>query len=979
MKVLFIFLSTVLTVSIGFQSSANAWQDAKSDQAPATSKTTVDATQDQEGENRVTNDGKIQFSFQDQDWKFVIPWIAGQANFQLQQVEDWPQGTFNVQDNDEYTVVEALDQLNHALRLIKPEPYTLIRNRRMLVLVKVDPSNYPDELIETVSTEELENRGKYEIMDCKYDLDDLDGDAMYQELGQLISDNFRRKFVLFPSSNKLTARGTGQQLRDIRDIIKDAKRIQEQNKRGLLIYELKFQDAETFLAIAGPQLGFQGDERRNEEGTISIVAEPLSNRLFVNGSREMRDRFSEIADIVDSDPQLDGTDVALDAPTARKYAVSGDPDVAFNLIQKFLEGSDARMEKDETTGAIVVLGRKADHILVDQAIDVLESSAGEEFAIIRLQKIGAAEALQILQTAFQQNSLDDDAAQKGPRLTIDTVTEKVYVSGTVQEVARVRSMLKILDEDFEDAVPSGVRSGVVMIPMNRADQERIAPLLSDMLRMNNRPNPFKIILKEDRKNLDERINRGEFDAPDAPLDDILPGGVKSSPKTETDQRRRSSFLNRTNEWLFVGSQILGIDPSVATSIVFQDEDEADDKKPAKSKDYKPAPQIQSIPGAPIEFDFNGEFLTIRTKDLDAADDIENSIYDFLGEESIAQIPVFYEIVHRPVSEVKDLLEGFYGMGDSGGGGGGGGIMGGMMNNMLGGAGDMLGGLLDVGGGGAAGASELEGDVSFGMDARHNSMWITGATDRDLSSINQLIDMWDRPEGLTNPELAGEFRAIDVIHRDAMELVDTITKQIPDLIKDPEAQQQAGGAQNNQMRQMMQAMQALGGGKNGGGGGQDVEAMKPKATLTADEKTNQLLVTGPSFIYEEILKRVISLDKKELTDPQTSVPLPPGLGSIDDFLPILQAQFPGQVLTGEGEASQNPAATNGARTPADPKAAASQQAAQAAAMGQMISRMRAGGQGGGRAGGGGGRTGGGGGRTGGGGGRGGGGGGGRGGR
>jgi hypothetical protein len=64
--------------------------------------------------------GTLRFQFQESDWKDVIPWFAEQAGFSLQPITDWPTGTFYLKDDSEYTVMQALDQLNHALRMRNP-------------------------------------------------------------------------------------------------------------------------------------------------------------------------------------------------------------------------------------------------------------------------------------------------------------------------------------------------------------------------------------------------------------------------------------------------------------------------------------------------------------------------------------------------------------------------------------------------------------------------------------------------------------------------------------------------------------------------------------------------------------------------------------------------------------------------------------------------------------------------------------------
>ncbi|MEL7500265.1 MAG: secretin N-terminal domain-containing protein [Planctomycetota bacterium] len=967
MKTPRILHSSLVAVALLASVIAAPLANAQTDDKPA------ETPQEKVVENQVTDDGNIRFSFQDQDWRDVIPWFADQAGFQLQQVDDWPEGVFSLQDQDEYSVLEALDQLNHALRIKKPDAYTLIRNRRMLILTRVADS-YPDELIETVNVADLQNRGKYEIMDVKFELSELDGEVIYDELKQLVSDEFRNQYALFPSSNQLQARGTGEQLRNMRDLIMDAMRIMESNQRGSFIYTLKYQDPETFLAIVGAELGFRGENTTNEEGTISIIAEPLSDRLFVSGTKKMRDRFETLATMVDSDPNNTAEVVEVDAPYFFKYPVLSDPKLAFNLLQNVLEGTDAKMEQDEVTGSIVVLARDEDHQRVKSGLAILENNQ-DGFAIIKLEKIGAAEALTIMQNIFQQNTLDDDSAQKGPQFIADSYTNKIIVSGTVQEVARVRAMLKQLDDEYEDPVPPGPRSRVRIIPMDESEQQKLAPMIESLLGTVNRGNKFRVILPEERKSMNMRIRSGEFDDPRA-LEEPLPGESLLIPQRATrpdegtsnqrgntpSRRNDQGSVQRTvDEWLFVGTQAFGISPVVAnTSLIWQEEESTDDdsSKGYQDPDYTPPPKVQSVPGAPITFRFNEYGLTIESEDLDAADDIEYAIRDFLGEESTIQLPVFYELAHRSVIEIKEMLEIYYGMedGGGGGGGGGGGLMGGMMNNMLGGAGDLLGGLLDTGGGGGGGV--LEGDVTFGMDVRFNTLWIRGATDNDLAEINQLIDMWDRPEGSIKPELAGEFRTIDVIHRDAEELVEIIKSQIPDLIRDPEAEKQSGGG-NNEARQMMAAIQAMTGKKQGASSA-DNEEKKPKALLGVDEMTNQLLVTGPSFIYDEILLRVLKLDVPDLTKPKTSMLLPAELGDVESLAKILEEQYKGNIIIDMGDeetgTNRNGSSSTSGRpssgnTAASTQAKATSDAARAAFMNAIRSNAARGGGGGAQGGGG----------------------------
>jgi len=146
------------------------------------------------------SDGMIRFSFSRQDWSDVIPWFAAQANLSLQPVADFPDGVFTLKDDSEYTVLEALDQLNHALRIRQPEPYTLIRNRNMLVLWKLRDANFPNDLIETVKVEDLDKRGKHETISCIFDVGELDAQDIGGQIQRLVNGNKQPKlFCDFPN------------------------------------------------------------------------------------------------------------------------------------------------------------------------------------------------------------------------------------------------------------------------------------------------------------------------------------------------------------------------------------------------------------------------------------------------------------------------------------------------------------------------------------------------------------------------------------------------------------------------------------------------------------------------------------------------------------------------------------------------------------------------------------------------------------
>jgi len=476
-----------------------------------------------------------------------------------------------------------------------------------------------------------------------------------------------------------------------------------------------------------------------------------------------------------------------------------------------------------------------------------------------------------------------EGTTQGPVLLANPVLNQIIVSGTAKEVAEVRSIAEELDARYVP-VQSGRRAGTVIIPMREDEQRRLEPALGDLLKsqgLNNDfdvKNNFNVIRPKQRKGLDERMrreklqdsmdNHGEKDLFNEVLNGRRSSGRRSDNGRSNDgvqlkrsvgrfgaslQKKPASVLHRASALVFLA---LGADKVnlVSSMMLCQQvgETETSNDSPVENKN-------NSVPGAPIEFRFTEYGLTVESEDLDAVDDIQAAIADFLGESTEVQLPSFFELQHRNVSEMQQLLESILGLSDAGGGGGGdggGNPLAGVVSNVLPG-GDLFDGLLG-GGGGDDIASGLEGEVNFGADVRFNTLWVTGATANDLSIINDLVDYWDRPQGETKPELFGKTRMIKVYHRGVVDLVDQIKRQFPEMIYNEQAAPKQG-AQGGEVAQAVKALQQLNGGKGGGGGKSSGTGAKQTVVLNADTANSLILVTGPQYMYDEILNFVKIVD------------------------------------------------------------------------------------------------------------------------
>lgn len=908
----FFFLAIASSIFVAnFSSESLAVQDATPDNpAPVVEKPAnlesvpVAAVADKASPAKApVDDGnkKVRFTFEDSEWESVIEWFADQAGYSLQPVFSYPKGSFTIKDETEYSVREALDQLNHALLLLE-EPYTLIRNRDMLVLWKTKDTNFPDDLIELVPSDELEDRGKFETIYSVFDVGTLDSEELFEQLRPMISSENKDYCAVFPAANQIRIRETGGRLREILKIIKESQFRLSGGEQTIKAYKLKHVDSESFLLQARPLLGMDGDQniREYDDGALAISVDPFGDRMFISGTEKYLAKFDKVAVLVDAAPEpVDAEE--FEEPYLVSYSVLTDPTLAFNVLDTMGEGLDVKMDQDEESGAIAVLAPASVHAKFREYLEALSAKGGDDFAIITLTKRDPTEVIIILQEMFGQNSLEETTT--GPKMLAQSELNQIIVFGTPQEVATVKRMVENLD--MNATLPdSGPRTGRRIIEMSESEQDTLLPMIEDLLQMNGRSNKLNIIMPEDRKDIRSRII--------TPADDNLPslfdlpggsGSFKPSPPEERSYRG-SQWIRPANKAVFLISSLLGVNYSVSSFLapVQEDEPAAANDGVFRDQDYRPAPQQESVAGAPIEVKFTEFGMVLDSKDFDALDDLETEIYSRLGAVSDSQGPQFYQLVYRGADEMLGFLEEYYGLVDSGGGGGGGagGIMGGMMSNMLGGGGDLLGGLLGGDLGGDVGGT-LEGDVQFGVDMKFNWLWVRGATGNDIEEITNIIDTLDQPEPPRNPEFLGDFYTIDVIHRDPTELKDIIEQQLSDLIDN--GQQSQGGGENKEAAQMMKMMQQLaGGGKGGRSGSADLENSKPKGKIGVDAVTSKILVTGPNFLYQEVLKRVEQLDQADLSVPK-KFEIIPDVGDLNLMSQTLRAMFGDKVEVIDSETGE----------------------------------------------------------------------------
>ena len=895
---------------------------------------------------------KIEFNFQGVPYREVIDWFAEQGKFSTNYQVPAPPGSFTYKKNGAVSINEGLDILNSQLEL---ENHQLIRNRETLILTNT-ANGYPWDLVEDVFPHQLDSRAEFEVVRCIFSPSvPLTGSTIIQEIQQIAGANAQKGFnsVYSASSNKLFVREKVRNLLKIRDMLADLK------KPGANIYHTyRVQNVEPeALMINVRQLMFfpPGESFSLADQTFTISIEALGSRMFLKGTQEKIDEFLRIAAMVDV--PFAGEDVAFDPPYFKTYPISTDPETTFKILNSFFDGEQGvKMDQDPITGNIYLLGNKKQHETALKLLAELLDGDGGGFKIVRVYNEDPDDIVDDIETLLNIDTID--TAQNGPTLVSDYEKGYILVSGTPPEITKVEAMIKELDA-FKELDDDRPRRNTAFFELSPTDSDRVMSALNDgrfgEFGRNNKLN-LMMITPDQRSKMQQRIRQPQLEQQqrdfermqeevmnDPKLDRPAGSSTKSREPAGSDTRsrqpagsdnrseqpagsntrtqplNRKSTLARAAAAHYVRIQQDSQTPFQEGPTQTETQDVGDSSQEsanqANENGYKPAPERKSVPGAPVTVRQTESGILITSDDLDAVDDLSYMIKNMTDEVSADIPPTLLYFERRLVTEAKTLLEELVGLGGGGGGGGGGGaggLLGGVLSNAVPGVGDALGGLLGGGGGGSdfgSSAVELEGDVSFVIDSKHNALWVLGATENDLDRLLDYVAVIDgRPP--IDPRTSGRTRVLKV-SRDAEELRAIVETNFPD-VRSSAPQQQAGGgnAAAAQQRQVLQAVQQLAGGGNKGGnrGSANPEQERPYATIGVDVARNALLITGPEHIFLRVKKFVEESDQVPVKETKTvKVDGVPNT----ELIEFLKLKFGDMIVTGDEEDGAAPTAAAGA--------------------------------------------------------------------
>jgi type II secretory pathway component GspD/PulD (secretin) len=895
--------STTADAANGADANAAEVQASPSDQPVAGSMPSGVATSPEMGQV-IPGEFGLRLNFNSVPWSDVLKWLAKEAELSLQ-TDFFPPGTFTYRDPFRvYTVPEAMDIMNSVLL---SRGYTLVRRQRALMCVDLGTGENAEvirglirELADLVPEEQLDSRGEYEICKSVFELQRLSVEDAEKEVKQLLGP--QGSLVPLGAANQLLVTETAGKLRIIRDTLRRSETPDAGRTSKIVAFTLENMSADELLSIARPLLGLKDTANVSEE--LSVSTDAFGTKLYATGTPDKLQKLRDIVTQVDVASSDSGKPAATaEQLTVKSHMIRGsDPQTTMDVLQTQFSGqTNINLALDPKSSNVIARATASDHQLIDEIISTL-SGETSDFEVIELDKIDTQAAILTLEKFFGKQSTKDKEAgtAKGPIFYGDTLTRRVYVKGTPQEVGQVRSLLN----KVQDSGPTldGLRNNTRFLPYSGKSADKVLDQIDLLWEATKHRGRIRKIEPKEPGAKASTNNERQRPANDDPNSSAMR-------PVDIDPNNQATLLGNA----FAGSNTVRFARAEKPVI-------AEEQPPAEESETKPADE-SSKDGVEKELKiFRGPTGLIVTSDdpmlLKEFDEIAGVVQEQMAAGPSEPTVIYLKYI--PALAADELIRGVLagGAGTASSGGGGGGLLGEVASSVLGGGG-FLGSLLGMGGGGSSAASSASssssGDVFITADPRLNALWVQ-ANPLDMQLIEQLVEIIDTAESPVDVQTRGVPNIIYLQSAPVAEVEATVKSVFADRI--------AGGA-NNQNAQRppspQEFIEALRGGGGGGGGGRRQNAPKElkeqTMTVTADKKNNALIVLASKQLFQEVEELVKLLDQQAEGTEDTVQVLPIG-GDINPTTvqSALSRVFGAQARTSSSGSGTTPAPQNNAASP-----------------------------------------------------------------
>ena len=221
--------------------------------------------------------------------------------------------------------------------------------------------------------------------------------------------------------------------------------------RHLKVFTLKNTRADTALPNIQSLIAERmADRRFATTPKPSVVADPPNNRLLVNATDDQLKEIEEVVKVVDVAPVQAGRQMAV-IPLQARQAAEIIPLVTQLVNQLATPGELApSLMADPTGKQIIVLAAAKDQervrALIQQFDVTAATSAPRQFRGIELFSRTAAEFTPLVQQLYQEENRGQPEPAGGPATLLpETRNNRIMVSGSEKEIARVEAIIRQLD------------------------------------------------------------------------------------------------------------------------------------------------------------------------------------------------------------------------------------------------------------------------------------------------------------------------------------------------------------------------------------------------------------------------------------------------------------------------------------------------------------------------------------------------------
>lgn len=829
---LLVFCMASIAVAKDLESTADAPQNS----APA------EDAEDVAAQASTPSDVLLQFNFSDADWTSVLEWLADKADLSLD-LTDEPPGTFNYIDDKQHTVTEAIDVLNGYLL---PRGNLLLRRDQFLVVMNTDNPMLPN-LIPTVPASSLDNYGDNELLRIVVPVQGFRPADVAEQMASLLGP----KGIAAPldSSNSLILQGFGKSLREAVELLAATKAPPADDELIFRSFPLQYiaaTDAERqiqtlfgigtnpFQASMQRRAEWQRRRSRGDRGGEQSESQPQSptplmqnfalnmkvsalrqtNSLLVTATPAAIALVENILETIDAPtPGSANSSFTNNTPVLRVYTVdNADEDDVAETINSVIPG--VVINEDGRNNSIHVLATAAEHVQVEELIDVIDSGGvGRGVQVIPLSQSDPATMSDFLSTLFENEDRDDR-----PVITPSFRNRSLIVRGSSAQVAEIKKALASFEEGGTAGQALAGDSRFRRLPLGSSrDAERVARVVKELL--------------EDDRQFDNRIRI------------VVPNQTKQEKAQEASDELRRVPLGPA------GDQTTRTDSSTIVPIVYE--------QPAA--DDPPQPEITNVgqrepdPARPTELDstvevteeestpsegerrsqhvtieVQGEDLLLYSNDNTALDEVADTIRMLVRQmPSRTEWTVFYLRAAPADSTAQTLVQ----------------LL--QANSMT----EAI-----VGTGPEYGYGDYASQVlRIVPDLRTNALFVSGpkAMVERAERFLRYLDSTEIPESLRDRVP----RSIPVRYADVNDVAGIVRELYKDFMVDPLAQAVGRGDRRDDDRQARIA-QVLASQSN-------TQGLRPSGiqlTLAVDEKASALLVSCNDQLFGQIQRLVAQRDE-----------------------------------------------------------------------------------------------------------------------